>query len=613
MPTFSTVRAAGVMAGIGVAFVTLVGRVAYLQTYGRETTIARAERQQHQNMKLTARRGGVFDRNGILMAGTVQTKSLFIDPKFMQEQYQTEGHSLVEMDDQVAKLAKLIDKEPFALSQMLGDRADYRFVKVADNLDDDTCTAIAALDMPGVGVVPVNQRRYPMGSLAAHILGGVGADGTGLDGIELKFDKLLAGKDGFERLTKDARRRPIGVAAEDYVPPQHGQHLVLTIDSTIQLYTEQCLADTVQKYSAKRGEAVVIDPKTGEILALANYPTFDPGAPGEAPAANRLDSCLTSPYEPGSTFKPFIASYALMWHVTTMDEVWPLPGGLNWHTPYGRRISDVHGYGPLTTWDVLVKSSNIGMSMLGERMGNSKLYAAVTNYQFGKPTGIELPAENGGKVRALSKWGRQSTESVATGYEIMITPLQLARAFCTVINGGKLVTPRIVQGTLDPNGNVMSKTPPPAFDSLPQVLDPAVSLAMRRTLSDVVIRGTAKGARSRIWNIAGKTGTSHISEGKSGYSQTRYNSSFVACAPAEDPRLVVAFIIHEPDKAKAHFGGAVASPGASKLIEKSLAYLEVPSSPELPQPPASIAGKLWEFKPEQLSNRSFGATVAETE
>ncbi len=230
------------MIGIATLLVALIGRVVFLQTYGRQLTLDRAERQQHTKDALPARRGGIFDSTGMLMAGTVQTRDLFVDPKFMQDQFQKEGHSLVEMDEAVAKLAKAVDKDPFKLSQLLGDRAESRFVKVAEHLDSNLCDQIEKLDLPGVGTMPTNLRYYPMGSLAAHVLGGVQGDGIGLEGLEMKFEKQLAGKDGFKRTLRDFRGHPLAVAAEDYLPPQHGQHLILTIDANIQLIAEQELA-----------------------------------------------------------------------------------------------------------------------------------------------------------------------------------------------------------------------------------------------------------------------------------------------------------------------------------------------------------------------------------
>jgi cell division protein FtsI/penicillin-binding protein 2 len=590
METFSPRRAALVYLLLGASFLALVGRVGYLQTFGRELTLSKADRQQHQTLTLQARRGSIFDRNGFLLAGTVQTQTLFVDPKFMYEVYQQDGHSLIEMDDATIRLSKLIDKDPLQVAQLLADRSSYRFVKIAENLDDATCIEIQKLKLPGVGLQPTNERYYPMGSLAAHLMGGTMKNGIGLDGLELQFEKTLAGRDGYARLLKDASHRPLAMAAEDYLPPQHGQHLILTIDANIQMIAEQELASAVTENHAKRGEVVVMDPKTGEVLALANYPTFSPQNYQDATPEVRRNSTLVLPYEAGSTIKPFILGPALEWHATKPGEVWPI-NAESYNVPNSRRIiTDTHFYGP--TWDVLVKSSNIGMCMLGERMGNHKLHKALTLWGFGRPTGIELPGEGGGVLRPLKQWKGGATESISQGYEIEVTPMQLARAFCAYANGGRLVRPTLIKGILNANDHVVPRTLPAVLEMLPAAIDPITAAEMKRIMCDVVIRGTATKARSDVWNIFGKTGTAHISEGKRGYSKTRFNSSFLCGAPAENPRLVVAMIVHEPDKKIAHYGGNVSGPAAKRLIERALSYLQVPSSPDLPPPPASIIAVL---------------------
>ncbi|HET6246262.1 MAG TPA: penicillin-binding protein 2 [Tepidisphaeraceae bacterium] len=595
MQTFSTRRAGGVFVTLGFAFVALIGRVAYLQTVGRQETIGKADRQQHEVSILISKRGGIFDCHGLALALTIQKEDLFADPHFMQEVYQEDGHSVVEMDDAIQKLARLIDRDPLELAQQLNDRGDSRFLRIAQDVDETRQREIEKLNIPGIGFEPTNVRIYPNGSLAAHILGGTGKDGHGLEGIELQFDKLLSGKDGWERKLKDARRRAIGVAADDYLPPEHGKHLVLTIDANLQMIAEQELAESCKEFHAKHGEVVVMDPRTGEILALANYPTFDPNDLDSASNELRRDRCLTDPYEPGSTIKPFIVGPALQWGQTTLTEIWHIPG-IRYITPYGRTITDVHGYGPLATWDVLVKSSNIGMSMLGERLGNEKLHRALASWGYGKPTGVELPGESGGKLNPLKKWSKYSTESASQGYEIMVTPLQLCRGFCAYANGGKLVQPTLIRGVLDSDGKVISRVTPAELGILPQVVDPQTAREVRSILCDVVVRGTAAGyGRSDTWNIFGKTGTAHISMGRAGYSETKFNSSFICAAPAENPRLVVAMVVHEPDRAIAHYGGSVAAPASKRFLERALSYLQVPPSPELQPPPENIASVLWNF------------------
>lgn len=602
MSQFSSIRAGLVLSTIAAALCALVVRVAWLQTYGRERTIVSAERQQHQSEILHARRGSIFDRNGMQMAGTVQTQALFVDPKFMQDCFQADGKSLVELDRSIEKLATLLDRDPFELSQLLGDRYTSRYVKIADRLDETTIREIEKLDLPGVGFTPTDERYYPMGSIAAHVLGGCRSDGVGLEGVELQFDKLLAGKDGFKRTLKDARRRPIAVAAEDYIPPINGQHLILTIDSTIQLIAEQELAATCNQFKARTGEVVVMDPRTGEILALANYPAFNPQNIEDSTPEVRTNRAVVVPYEPGSTIKPFIAGPALAWGVTRPNEVFPIHGPI-WHTAYGRKVEDVHGYESLALWDVLVKSSNIGMSMLGNRLGNPRLHQALKSFQFGQDTGIDLPGENGGKVNALKKWNKFSTESISQGYELMVTPIQLARAFAAYGNGGHLVQPRILKGVLDAEGQVVARNQPQRLEQLPLALDPKAADTVRRILCDTVIRGTGTRARSKTWNIFGKTGTAHISQKTGGYDTSSYTSSFLGGAPFENPRLVIAMIIHEPDRSIAHYGGTVSAPGAGRVLERALAYLQVEPSPDLPIPPPQIAGVLYAFDPKLYTHR----------
>ena len=596
MTRFSFARAAFVFVLLGGAFSLLIARVAWLQTTGRDLTLRQADRQQHRREPLPARRGSIYDRNGVEMAGTVQTQAVFVDPKFMLQVAHEDPKGLITFDANIAKLADLLGLNTFELNEMISMRFGDRFVKIAENVDEATSERVRRLNISGVGAAPSDVRFYPMGSVAAHILGGAGHDGRGLEGVELKFEKLLAGKDGSIRSRKDAQHRSINVAEDDYVPPTHGQHLMLTIDANIQLIVEQELSATCRQFKAARGECVILDPRTGEVLALANWPAYHPQNLVDTLKTPeiRRNNALVAPYEPGSTIKPFIAGPALKWKITKVDEVWPIPG-IKYKTPYGRTITDVHGYGPLTTWDGLVKSSNILMSMLGERMGNRKLHTALTSFGFGQTTGIELPGEDPGRVNPLGKWTKYSTESVAQGYELMVTPVQLARGFAAYANGGKLVKPTIIRGTLDPAGQVVSRQQLQSLSMMPEVIDPMTSADVKRILSDVLVRGTGSRARSPIWNVFGKTGTAHVSQGKKGYSDSKYTSSFLCAAPVENPQVVVAFIIHEPDKSLAHYGGTVSAPGAVKMVERILAYQQTPPSPELQPPPANLQPKLVNF------------------
>ena len=596
MPRFSALRAGVVMAVMAAALAGMTVRVAYLQTYGRQKTILSAIRQQHRNETIAARRGSIFDAAGNAMAMTVQTMNVYIDPQFLDQGYQREGRNPARKPADLRRLAEILDQDPVKFAQLVHEKQDSEYLKIAENVGERACQEIRKLNIPGVGFEPIGTRFYPMGAIASHVLGTVGKEGNGLEGLELRFDKELIGKNGWRRVEKDAKRRPIGVDTGDYVPPAHGQALVLTIDANIQMIAQQELAAACMRHRAKRGEVIVIDPQTGDVLAMCNWPTFNPQNLEDSNADLRRNRCLTDPYEPGSTLKPFVMGPALAWGVTQANHVWPIRNP--YVLPYGRTVKDVSSYPPLTSWDVLVKSSNVGMCMLAEKMGQAKLHQALSIFRFGRTTGIELGGEDPGLVYPLKKWTRASTESVAQGYEMMVTPLQIARAFCVYANGGHLVKPRIIKGVLDADGNVVSRQPTPRLQEMPVVMEEQAAGQMRQILSDVVVRGTAAGyklGRSKYWNIFGKTGTAHISRGRAGYAADKINGSFICGAPYENPRIVVAFIIHEPDRATGRFGGSVSAPGAKQLVDRVLAYMQVPESPPLGPPAPNIAGALVGF------------------
>ena len=606
---FATARAGVSLGVIALLLLTLLGRVYWLQTRERARILDKADRQQHLTERLPARRGSIFDSTGQLLAGAIQTQTVFIDPKDIIDAYQDRPGGQIQLEADLVPLGTLIERDPFDLLQAIGEKYPGRYLEIAHDVDSRVIAEIDKLKMPGIGTTPENQRIYPMGSLAAHILGGVGADGKGLEGLELECNALLSGTDGHKRSMKDSRRRAIGTDADDYIPAKHGQQLVLTIDANIQLLVEQELFATVKQYDAAAGEAVVLDPNTGNIVALANYPSFTPQFIEDSKPNHRTNRALVAPYEPGSTIKPFLVSRALDKHEARLTDIFTL-GGKTWKTPYGRTITDVHGYDALALWDVLVKSSNIGMSQLGERMGNAELHAALDVFGFGKKTGIDLPGEDDGIVRPLRKWGKSSTESIAQGYELLVTPMQMARAMCAIANGGMLVTPRLIQGTLDDDDATVKPLPGKSASPLfPRVIDGQTAASVRRVLADIPVRGTATKARSDVYNIFGKTGTAHRAV-NGHYDQSHYTSSFVGGAPYENPRLVIAFVIHDPDRAKAHYGGIVAAPGASRILERALTYLQIPPSPQLPMPPASVVGLLHEMSPKVYEKKAALAGAA---
>ncbi|MFT3786840.1 MAG: penicillin-binding protein 2 [Tepidisphaeraceae bacterium] len=602
MDRFPAGRALLLLAVIPALMAVLLGRVAWLETKGRAPVLDKAERQQSSKSVLPARRGSIYDSTGQLLAGSMQVDSLFVDTKLLIDTYGPARSTDMERD--LNKLADLAGVDGFELLQKVGDSYPDRFVEVTHDLSESAVGAIRDLDLPGVGFAPHNVRVYPMGSLAAHLLGTVGTDGKGVDGVELTAETALAGKDGSMRSYKDARRRNIGTANDDFSPPTHGKHLVLTIDANIQTLVESELAACVKQFEASGGECVVLDPKTGQIVALANYPTYNPQFVNDSTPAVRTNRALVVPYEPGSTLKPYIVTRALDQGLIHIGDVLQLDGP-KWKTPYGRTITDVHGYQQLAVWDVLVKSSNIGMSQIAEKIGNPTLYAAVKSFGFGTPVGSDLPgdAASAGLLNPLIKWTRASPESIAQGYEIMVTPIQMARAMSCIANDGRLLEPTLIKGVLNDDGSLATLDGKPRVPIVTQVVKPETAQQVRRILADVPIRGTAKNARSDKYNLFGKTGTAHRAV-NGHYDTEHYTASFVGGAPFESPRLVIAFVIHDPNRAKAHYGGLVAAPAASRVLERSLTYLGVPESPLLPVPPESMVAKLYEFDAKEYEKRS---------
>lgn len=574
-------RAALVLGALGLALVALLGRTAFLQTAGARAA-AYAERQHDATATLDARRGSIFDARGQLLAANVTGRSAFIDPAFFLEQ----NPDPADRDAVLDVLAEILLIDPRTLAATVDQRREDRFVVVAEHLADDQQRAVRALGVKGVGLSDTPRRLYPAGSLAAHVLGSVGSDGNGLEGVELARDGTLEGQPGTARQVLDARRRPLLLAAADLTPPHHGRHLVLTLDANIQRITEEELAATCRAHNAKSGQAVVMDPRTGDVVALAVWPSYDPSAPGDAANELRRNRAITDPYEPGSVLKPFIVAAAIDDGLTRPDEVWPI-NGATWRTSYGRTITDVYGYHDLNTWDVLVKSSNVGMSMLGNRMGNDRLHAALGEFGFGQRGGIGLPGEGAGMVLPLSRWTKYSTESISQGYEMLATPLQLVRAVSAIANNGWLPTPRVVKGTLTEDGGLMPEPSKP----MRQAVSPEAAAWLRRIMADVPVRGTAKNARSDTYHLFGKTGTAHQAvDGK--YDEEHYAASFIGGGPYEAPRLTIAIVVHEPDKSIAHYGGLVAAPAAGQILERALQYLEVPPSPDLPEYPETVKRQL---------------------
>lgn len=544
----------------------LSGQLVVINTTMREQLISRAEKQRESQTVFPARRGMILDRRGRVVAATEYLADIFVDPS-----------RVADVDALATKLAPPLNLAPEVIKSTITARPRSQYVVLARRVDEFTEEAIREMNLFGVGLDPKPVRTYPLGTSMAHVLGWVGRDGRGMEGVELQFDGHLRGTPGRRATIRDVRRRGIMPASDDALPPTDGGHVVLTIDAELQRITETALEGGVTKVNAQSGVAVVISPATGEVLAMACFPSFDPGHANEVPATLRRNRALTDPTEPGSTFKPFIASGAIEGNFVSLTEQIDCNLGQKYFG--GRLIKDVKKSGMLDLRGILTYSSNIGMSTIAERMGNPVLYQTVRRFGFGEPTGIEYPGESGGLVRPLKKWGRLTTQSVAMGYEISTTPLQLVTAFAAIVNDGVLLKPRLVRQVLDAEGEVLRDS------GGPMVVDRIMSsktaqLLASDLLTSVVEEGSGRHAKLDHYRVSGKSGTAKLPyENQRGYEPGAYMGAFLGASSVrlgKTAELAVVVMIRRPDPKLGYYGGAVAAPVVGEILRYSLAYLEVP-------------------------------------
>jgi cell division protein FtsI/penicillin-binding protein 2 len=566
---------AWLLVGLAVALLVLLGRTVYIQHLLGPRLLARATQQQLSKSILPARRGSIVDARGRVLATTVSERAIFADPVLIKNPQATAN-----------KVAPVLGCHAAELLTKLLVNQSRRYVVLQRPASRAQAEAIDALRISGIGTEEHLSRSYPMGRLAAHVLGFVGREGRGLEGAELAFEHYLAGRDGYKTSVRDARRRALWVSGQGYRCPRDGRHVVLTIDAAIQEIAERELSRTVERYEAQAGCALVLNPHSGAVLALVNYPTYDPNMPGDFPLPSLRNRALTDPTEPGSTFKPFIAAAALSSGQTKMDEVFWCHQGYYPHA----RLRDHHPYGHLTLREVVIKSSNIGMALLGERLGDEKLHAICLRFGFGRRTGIELPGESAGYVLPVNKWTRPSKTRVTMGQgPITTTPLQLARAFCSFVNGGRLLRLTVLRAVLDSSGEVVYRNR--GGEVVSEALSPAAAEEFaRRVLLDVVREGTGRRAKLEHWHVLGKTGTAQLPQPGGGYDPEGYVGSFMAAAPAGRARLMAMVMVYRPNKRLGYYGGTVAAPAVGEILRQSLGYLEV--APDKFEPRlAGLAGR----------------------
>lgn len=550
----------------------LIGRLAYINTTMADGLREYSYRRQTQTITIPGTRGVILDRRFRVLAGSTNEFVVFADPRLISDHGKA-----------AARLTDVLDLPARDIRDKLDHPTSPGYVVLCRTKEDPEQT-LESLQIRGVDIHREPDRTYPMGSLAAHVLGYIGKDGKGLEGVELAFNFRLEATSGRRTVFCDVQRRAMFQEPDSYQPPKNGLHVVLTLDATIQEKLEQQLQERVEFHGADSAVGIVMNPNTGEILAMANHPTFEPGQAGEAPPTVRRNRVLTDPVEPGSVFKPFTMSGALAHGVAKRTDVINCENG--GYRVGNRVLKDSHPHGALTVEQVMAMSSNIGMAKLGRRLGNAKIYETLQAFGFGEKTGIDLVGEDRGLMLPLKRWTSGSTLSVPMGQEIAITPLQLITAFSAIINGGVLLKPRVVAAIVADDGEIVEDRT--QIQERRQAIDPQIAREMTEILTTVVTSGTGRQCKLSRWQALGKTGTAQvprINQRRRGYEPGVYLASFMGAAPARDPAVVVLIMVGHPRK-NSYYGSQVALPGVKEVLEFTLNYLDVPPDP----PPDSGSG-----------------------
>jgi len=557
----STKRLLFVLALTMVAFLAISSRLIVLQVLDAPSLDEAAAKQRLRTIDLPAERGRIFDRDGGDLALSVPARTVYAQPRLIKDPAGT-----------ARRLAPVLRQPASAILARLESGGAWTYL--ARKIPVSRGQAVARLDLPGIGVLTDTMRRYPSGQLASQMLGFVGADGTGLAGLEQRYNGMLAGHAGQLLLEQDPSGRPIPQGQRSVEPARPGADLVLTIDQNIQYIAERSLAAAVKQFKARAGSVVVMAPRSGEVLAMANVPTFDPNRFGDSTAEARKNRAVSNVFEPGSTNKVITAAAALDAGVVrpstrvTVPPVLPLCPGIH---PF--HDSHSHGTEQLTFADVVAQSSNIGTIRVATRLGAQRLAQAELNFGYGRRTGVELPGETPGIVRPQSTWTCPDLGTNAIGQGVAVSVLQMARVYASVANGGLLVQPTLVRGIVDERGDYhASERATPK-----RILSARTTQTLTGILEGVVREGgTGTAAALDDWTVAGKTGTAQVPGPGGGYLPGAYVGSFIGFAPAEDPRVVVAVVLDRPTTGI--YGGTVAAPVFREVAGYALRHLEVPPS-----------------------------------
>ena len=539
----------------------LAGRLLSVQLVHRGEY--KADRPYVRRITLEARRGEIFDADGKRLATNVSAYSYYVaDPSEVSRPTEV-----------AARFARIGGESQSEILNRL--RRGYSFTWLLRKADYRLDREIRAWNLRGVRPLIETTRHYPFGPLAGQILGYTDVDNKGIEGLELGREADLRGEPGWMAFRVDARGRRFPEIGNPVVDPRDGNKITLTLYAELQAIVEEELSDTVQRFSAESGQAVMMDPRTGAILAMANVPLCDPNRPGRTPTWTRKNRTITDSYEPGSIFKIVTATAALEEHIVRPeDRIFCEYGRFR---VAGRIIHDVHKYGWLTFQEVIEYSSNIGTIKVAQKVGASRLYKTGRAFGFGYETGIELPGEVKGTFRDPSSWSKLSLAAIAIGQEVSVTALQMAAAYGAVANGGVLMRPWIVRAVVDPQGNTVRALKP---EAIRRVMSPETARTLTQFLQGAVERGTGENAQVEGVQVAGKTGTAQKSvEGGRGYAPGQFVSSFVGFLPAEDPKILCLVTVDTPRGV--YYGSQVAAPTFKRIMDRVLSLRDCSVSQEL--------------------------------
>jgi cell division protein FtsI (penicillin-binding protein 3) len=535
--------------------VAICGRLIYLQIFCYGSFVKQAEHQQQREIPLSAKRGVIYDRAGHELAMSVLVDSAFAVPTEVKD-----------LPTAVSLITRITGEDH---NVVLADCRNHKtFCWVARKADDETIQRIKSLNLQGIHFQKEPKRFYPARDLAAQVVGTVGMEDSGQSGIEHAFDDELRGRAGKMFISVDARRQWFSDVEKQ---PEPGDSLVLTLDKNIQYIAEKELDQAIHDTQAIAGTVIVENPHTGEILALANRPTFNPNLRKQITPGALTNRAVSYVYEPGSTFKLVTISAALEEKLTNPDEVFDCQMGSIVYN--GMRIRDSKPHGLLPVWGVLAESSDVGAIKIALRLGEDRFYKYIRAFGFGQQTGIELPGETRGLTKPVSRWSKVSIAAISMGQEIGISPLQLAGLVSTFANDGVWIAPRIVAGKVEPQGTSQSVAFHPGASR--RVISSYTAAEMRSMMQKVVLEGTGRKAILEGYTAAGKTGTAQKVDPATGaYSKTKYIGSFAGFAPLNNPQIVVAVIL---DSAVGlHQGGQVSAPVFRRVAQQVLEYLHTP-------------------------------------